>query len=170
MKILSHSIPKRAVFISILTDLSALAFIYLVPTITHLFNFPVYLIEPMRLMLIIALVHTSKRNAYILALTMPLFSLLISGHPAFPKVMLIAFELAMNVFLFYVLTQKIKYIFPSILVSVILSKACYYLLKFMLIKFAFINTELISTPILIQVATTILFSLYVFAFFKKQKR
>lgn len=167
MKTLSHPIIAKNTLISIATDVNALTFIYLVPTISHLINLPVYLIEPMRLMLILAMVHTNKKNAYLLAFTMPLFSMIISGHPVLPKMMLIAFELAMNVFVFYVLAAKIKYVFPSILLSIIISKAMYYLLKFILINLAIINTELISTPILIQIVTTLLFSLYLFKFYKK---
>ena len=167
MKILSNPFLQRTTLISILTNFSALAFIYLVPTISHLLSLPVYLIEPMRLMLILGLVHTTKKNAFILALTMPLFSLIISGHPAFPKMVLIAVELSLNVFLFYALARKIKYIFPSILLSIIISKTIYYLLKFILIKFTIINTALISTPILIQLITTLIFSCYLFAFYKK---
>jgi hypothetical protein len=167
MKTLSGSIIKKTTIISILTDISALAFIYLVPTISHVINLPVYLIEPMRLMLVLALVHTNKQNAYLLALTMPLFSMIISGHPVFPKMMLIAIELSVNVFLFYLLTNKMKYMFPAILLSILFSKMIYYLLKFILIQFAVLNTGLIATPILVQLITTVLFSLYLFRFYKK---
>ena len=169
MKALTLPLIQRSTLISILTDIFALAFIYLVPTISHLISLPVYLIEPMRLMLILALVHTNKRNAYILALTMPLFSFLISTHPVFPKMMLIAFELSLNVFLFYVMMNKIKYLFPSILLSIIISKILYYILKFSLINLAIIHTELVSTPILIQLVTTVLFSLYLFLFYRKNQ-
>jgi hypothetical protein len=55
-------------------DVTALLIIYLTPAISHLFSFPVYLLEPMRIMLILAVVHTSRKNAYLLALTLPLFS------------------------------------------------------------------------------------------------
>ena len=167
MSTVSHTILQKSTLVSIFTDLSALAFIYLVPTISHLISLPVYLIEPMRLMLILALVHTSKTNAYILALSMPLFSLLVSGHPALPKMMLIAFELSLNVFLFYALSGKMKNVFPAILCSIILSKIIYYFLKFVLLKVTIINTELFSTPIIIQLITTLLFSFYLLAFYKK---
>lgn len=167
MKLLSHQLMQRTTLISLLTDIGALTFIYLVPTISHLISLPVYLIEPMRLMLILALVHTTKMNAYILALTMPMFSFLISSHPEFPKMILIAVELSLNVFLFYVLVKKIKYLFPAILFSILISKTIYYILKFILIRMTFINSDLISTPILIQLATTLLFSLYLFKFYKK---
>ena len=166
-KAILHPLAKRNTLISILIDISALGFIYLVPTLSHLLNLPVYLIEPMRLMLILSLVHTSRRNAYLLALTMPIFSFLVSGHPEFAKMLLITFELSLNVFLFFLLAKKFKYIFPSILLSIILSKTIYYILKFGLIKMTVINSGLISTSIVIQLITTIVFSSYVYLFFKK---
>ncbi len=170
MKAISQIIPGKATLVSIFTDLSALAFIYLVPSISHLISLPVYLIEPMRLMLILAMVHTGRTNAFILALTMPLFSLLISGHPALPKMILISVELSMNVLLFYSLATKMKSVFPAILLSIILSKTIYYLLKFMLIQLTVIQTGMFSTPILIQCATTLIFSTYMSVFYKKNRR
>jgi hypothetical protein len=118
-------------------------------------------------MLILAIVHTSKRNALILAVSMPMFSLMISGHPVFPKMILIMCELTMNVFLFYAFTKRVNNIFLAVLSSIIISKAMYYLLKFVFISFAIINTDLISTPILVQVVTTVIFSMYLFLFYRK---
>jgi hypothetical protein len=168
MKVLTAPIFQRISLTAVLIDISALAFIYLVPTISHLISLPVYLIEPMRLMLIIALVHTTKRNAYILAVTLPLFSFLISSHPELPKMMLIAFELSMNVFLFFLFAKKIKHYFPAILLSILISKTLYYIIKFGIIKLTFLNTELISTPIYIQIITTVIYSFYLYIFLKKE--
>ncbi|MCB2195118.1 MAG: hypothetical protein KQH79_04620 [Bacteroidetes bacterium] len=152
---------------SIIFDIIAISFIYFVPTISHLLSLPVYLIEPMRLMLILALVHTSKQNAYILALTMPLFSFLLSAHPVFPKMLLITFELSLNVFIFHLLVSKFRSTFVPILISILGSKVIYYLIKFGLIQFAILKSGLISTPILIQAVMTIIFSSYLFFFYKK---
>lgn len=167
MEAFSRSLKQRNTIISILIDLSALAFIYFTPTISHVINLPVYFIEPMRLMIVFALVHTNKNNAYLLALTLPIFSFLISAHPVLPKMLLITFELSLNVFLFYLFSKKMKYIFPAIFASIIISKVVYYLIKFGMIHFAIIQSNLISTPILIQVTTTAAFSLYVYLIYKK---
>jgi hypothetical protein len=146
---------------SIVFDIFALAFIYFVPTISHLLNIPLYLVEPMRIMLILAIVHTSKKNAYIIALTLPLFSFLISAHPNVFKMMIITAELVMNVWLFYILAKKTNQ-FVAILSSILLSKIFYYLLKFGLISFAVLQTGLISTPIYLQLITSVVFSAYLF--------
>ena len=167
MKALSYPQVKRNTIVSILIDVSALVFIYFVPTISHLINLPLYLIEPMRLMLVFALVHSNKTNVYIIALTMPLFSFFMSGHPVFPKMLLIAIELAINAYLFYFLVRKIKSVFLAIFLSIIISKIIYYLLKFGLINLAILNTAVISTPLFIQLITTLVFSSYLYLFYKK---
>lgn len=153
--------------LSAIFDISALAFIYFVPAISHLLSLPVYLIEPMRLMLILALVHTTKQNAYIIALSLPLFSFLISAHPFFPKMILISFELVLNVFLFYLFVNKFKNTFLPILLSIIISKLVYYIIKFGLIKLALIESGLVSTPLTIQLIMLLVFSGYVTILFKK---
>jgi hypothetical protein len=160
MKIQAESIFRRIPVSGILIDITALAFIYLVPTLSHLLSLPVYLIEPMRLMLVLALVHTSKRNSYILALSMPLFSFIISGHPVFAKMFLIGMELSLNVFLFYLLAPRMRNVFPAIFISILLSKAVYYLLKFALIRLAVMDTSLVAMPLLIQLVMTVVFSSY----------
>jgi len=165
MKALSDSIIQRIPAAGILIDLTALAFIYLVPALSHLMRLPVYLIEPMRLMLVLAMVHTNRQNSYLLALTMPLFSFIISGHPVFAKMFLIGMELSLNVFLFYLLSRRMKHIFPAIFASILLSKAIYYLVKFGLIQMAVINTGLVATPLLVQLVMAVAFSSYVAVFF-----
>lgn len=148
--------------VSLLIDGLAIAFIYFVPTLSHLLNLPVYLIEPMRVMLVLAMVHTHKNNAYLLALTLPLFSYLVSGHPYVLKTVLISTELVLNVWLFYRLQNIFRSSFFSMLVAIIASKTFYYALKATMISLAFIQSDLFSTPILMQVIMTILFSGYVF--------
>ncbi len=145
---------------SLLIDILGLAFIYFIPTLSHLLSFPLYLVEPMRVMLIIAIAHTTKRNAYLIALTLPLFSFLVSAHPVFLKTMLITIELVLNVWLFYFLANRWKNYFAAIVTSIIISKAFYYVMKFGLISYGMIESNLISTPLYLQAITMLLFSGY----------
>lgn len=168
MNTITQNLNKGILWKSLLIDFSALAFIYLAPTFSHLLSLPVYFIEPMRLMLILALAHTTKRNAYLLALTLPLFSFLISSHPVFIKMILISFELVVNVYIFYLLKDRMAKVFPAILMSIIASKVIYYAIKYVLIYAALLSSGLISTPILIQIITASTFSLYVYLFFKSK--
>lgn len=165
-----QSITLNRKWVSLLFDLAAITFIYFIPAISHLLNFPLYLIEPMRIVLILALVHTHKANALILAATIPLFTFVISGHPVLPKALLISGELVANVLLFFAILKIAKSGFTAILSSIVLSKALYYFAKFILINSAVLSTTLISTSIWIQVVTTLLFSIYVGIFYKTANR
>lgn len=154
---------------SLAWDFIALAIIYFIPALTHFFSFPLYYIEPMRIMVILAIAHTTKRNAYLLALTLPFFSLLISGHPVLYKSVLMSVELSVNVFLFYLISKKIENQFFSMLISIILSKTIYYVIKFVLISFTVLNLELISTPLLMQLFVSVAISGYLFlVIYRKQ--
>jgi len=154
---LSISKIKNIVF-----DLVALLTIYLVPAVSHLLSFPVYYLEPMRIMLILAIMHTSRRNAYLIALTLPLFSFLISAHPSLIKTSLITGELLLNVWLFFFLSEKLSNKTLSIFLSIIASKIFYYLVKFLLITSALIIGDLISTPMNIQILMVIVLSGYIY--------
>lgn len=154
----------------VLLDLLFLTFIYFVPALTHLFALPIYYIEPMRLMLVFGMLHTSKYNSIVIALTLPLFSFIISAHPSIFKTGLISIELLINVLLFFSLKRKIKNIFFLMAVSVIASKVIYYLLKYVALSFTLINGSLISTPILIQIVMTLVFSGYAYQISKKEEK
>jgi len=154
---LSISKIKNIVF-----DLIALLAIYLIPAVSHLLSFPVYYLEPMRIMLILAIVHTSRKNAYLIALTLPLFSMLISAHPSLVKTSLITGELLLNVWLFFLLSEKLSNKTLSIFLSIVVSKAFYYLVKFLLITSALISGDLISTPMYIQIIMLFILSGYIY--------
>ena len=145
-----------------LIDFSLLLMIYFLPAISHLFAFPVYYLDPMRIALVVALIHTSKKNAYIIALTLPLFSFLISSHPQIIKSFLLSAELVINLSLFYLLKDKLKNVFTSLFISIIISKVIYYSLKFALISFALLNDRLFSTPFYFQLISAVLLSTYIY--------
>jgi hypothetical protein len=147
---------------NLIFDLIAILAIYLVPAISHLFSFPVYYLEPMRIMLVLAIVHTSRKNAYLIALTPPLFSLLVSAHPSIIKSSLITGELLVNVWLFFLLSEKISNKMLSMLLSITVSKIFYYVLKFLLINSVIMNGNLFSTPVYIQIVMLFLLSGYVY--------
>ena len=149
---------------------AGLLLIYFTPALSHLLNFPLYLIEPMRLVLIVAMLHSDRRNAYLLALTLPVFSFAVSAHPVFYKMLLISAELSLNVWLFFMLRNKFRNDFAAMLSAIVISKVAYYLLKFGFIYFALIGTGLFSTPIWIQVVTSFIFSAYAFMILRNSKK
>lgn len=162
-------VSSRIDYRSIVFDVIALSFIYFVPALSHLFNVPIYLVEPMRIMLILAMVHTSKTNAYLIALTLPLFSFLISSHPNIFKGLIMTGELLLNVWLFFEISKRVTNQFAAMLSAIVISKLIYYLLKFALISFVVIESGLISTPIYLQVITSLIFSGYVFLMLRRRK-
>lgn len=162
--ILSNDKVKVAI-----VDILAITVIYFLPTFSHLLSFPLYLIEPMRIMLIFALVHTRKENAYFIAFSLPIFSYLISAHPFMPKTILISFELLVNVGLFFFIKSKINNLFVTALISIVASKVLYYIAKFSFIQFALIEGSLVSTPLYIQLIVTIVLSGYIFLMFKEKQ-
>lgn len=143
-------------------DLLVLLFIYFIPAISHLLAFPVYYFDPMRIALIIALVHTSKRNTFIIAITLPIFSFIISSHPSIIKAFLLSGELLVNLSIFFILKDKIKNVFITLLLSIAISKVIYYLVKFMLINFSLLDDQLFSTPYYYQILSAVLLSTYIF--------
>ena len=152
----------RANIKTYLIDFFLLLFIYFVPALSHLFAFPVYYLDPMRIALVVALIHTSKKNTFLIALTLPLFSFLISSHPQFIKSFLLSAELLLNLTFFFLLKEKLKNVFASLLASIIISKVIYYFLKFAFINFALLDDKLFSTPYYFQIISAILLSTYMY--------
>lgn len=164
-KFYTKDFMKHSIF-----NFAAVLFIFFVPALSHLTALPIYLIEPMRLAVILAVVYTSKRNAFIVALTLPIFSFLVSAHPVFLKSFLIMAELILNVALFFFMKKKIKNDFISMLFSISISKTFYYSVKIVLINSLLINSDLISTPIYIQLVTMMLYSLFLLIGTKKEDK
>jgi hypothetical protein len=160
------SIQKERQKIVIL-DLMALAIIYLIPSVSHLLSFPLYLAEPLRVMVILSLIHTRKENAFILAVTLPLFSFLISGHPIMLKMLIIIFELGLNAFLFLILTKKMN-IFLSMLMSIALSKVFFYAIQYLFISATWIDPAMVEHPIVPQIVVTVVLSGYGWLMMKKK--
>ena len=165
--VISGSINKTKIK-NYIFDLFAIVAIYLIPSLSHLLNFPVYLVEPMRLVIILALVHTSKANAFIIAVTLPLFSFLISSHPSLVKASLMTTELLLNVFLFFVLYKNFSNKFLVAFTSILLSKIYYYLIKILLINFALLGGDLFATPIFIQIIVAMVCSSYIYFAFRNK--
>ncbi|MCX7797588.1 MAG: hypothetical protein N2249_03085 [Melioribacter sp.] len=151
-------------------DLIALSVITLVPAVSHMIGIPLYLLEPMRIMLLVSLFYTSPRNTFLLAIILPFFSLLISSHPSFIKAIIISTELLLNLFLFFLLKNKMKNRFFVMLLSIIVSKLYYYLLKFVFISIGLIKSDLIDTPIYIQLVVALMISFYSYLVFRKREK
>ncbi len=141
-----------------ITDIAALFFTGMVPAATHFFNIPVYYIEPMRVMLMLALLYSSRWNAYALAIVLPIFSFLVSGHPAPVKMLIIIAELVLNAWLFLYFYQKSKNIFLGTLGSIIFSKIFCYAIYLAIFSMAFVKAEAEMTFLFAQMILALLLS------------
>lgn len=165
MKAISSDISSAIPLV--IFNVFAVAFIFLLPAISHLIGFAIYQLDPMRIALFSAILITNRKNTYFIALLLPIVSFIISAHPYFYKVFLISSELLLNVWLFYFLGAKIKNLFLATLSSILISKCVYYLLKFMMIRFLLINDSLVSTSLIIQGVMVLVFSIAITLFSKK---
>ena len=136
----------------IFTDLMATLLILVLPAVSHVLPFPVYYLDPMRLVLFTAyFINHNHRNAYALAMALPIFSMLYSGHPIPVKAVLISFELLLNMILLRIFVKMGWNIFLAVLASILLSKVGYYLVKFILLKSTILEGDLFSTNLFTQV-------------------
>lgn len=156
----------------ILVDILAITAVYLIPSIAHFSPFPLYYAEPMRLVAIVVYFLTRNHwNSLALAFTIPLFSMLFTGHPIPIKAILISIELAINILLLNLLISKFKFhLLIALFSSIILSKVIYYFLKYLLLTSSIMSGSLISIPIYIQLLSSAITTLLFFIFLvKKQK-
>ena len=158
---------RKKILPASLLNVLGIGVIYFTPALSHLAGIPFYLFEPMRIFVILSLLHSGRINSYALAIGLPLFSFFISSHPVLVKALLIAFELVVNVAAYYGLKKRLTTPW-AIVVSVILAKGLYYSIKYLLIQTAVLDSGLISTPIYIQVLTTTVFGIYAFLWTKKK--
>lgn len=151
---------------SLVNDLLAIAVICLVPALSHMSGIPVYFIEPMRVMLVIAMLASHRTNAYALAVILPLTSFLVSGHPEPVKMMIIMAELTLNTWLFYKLVNRTARPFLSMLAAIIGSKVFCYALYWVVFSFAFVKSEAGITFLAAQAAVTLVLSAATWLFLK----
>ena len=166
---MTTTIIKKTLPIAIF-DLFAVALVYFIPALAHLTAIPFYIIEPFRLMVLISLVvMNNKHNSLLLAVTLPLISFIIAMHPFFVKAMLISVEMVVNVLVYSLLMKKIKKPSLAILLSIVVSKAGYYLLKYGFISMGLLSMSLISTSLLVQLAVAVVTALLFGQIYKQSK-
>jgi hypothetical protein len=154
-QILSMPLKREIIF-----DSAALVFIGLTPAFAHFASLPLFMIEPMRLMLVLALVHTNRTNAWLLAAILPLFSYLVSGHPEPLKMLVITAELLANTGLFLLLIRRGIYPFLAMFQAILLSKLFCYSLYILLFPWSFVIAEAQTRFLVIQGLVTLLLSGY----------
>ncbi len=153
--------PSRGLVKKGTLDILILTFIYFVPAISHLFSFPVYIFDPMRIMVVLSIIYTGRKNAYIIAASLPVFSFLVSGHPFFFKALIISAELSVNVWMFIALKERMKNNFGALFLSIVSAKIFYYAVKYTVIALGLAAAEVIATPLYIQLGVALVLSLFI---------
>ncbi|HZX63151.1 MAG TPA: hypothetical protein VFE66_08065 [Bacteroidales bacterium] len=164
------SIQTRGVRNGLLLDIVAIAVVFFTPKIGQLIHLPFYMVEPMRLMVVLSIAHSNRANSYLLALTLPLFSWAVSGHPEFFKMLVMTGEMAANVFLFYYFVRKIDSVLLSMIISIVVSKVLCYAFYLVFFSMMFIQEEADPSFLIAQVITTLVFSFYVFFILRKKSQ
>ena len=154
------SLSKQNILNILLLDSIILAAIYFIPAVSHITRIPLYLLEPMRLLLFTSVLFLPqiKGNQVFLASTMPLVSFFISDHPVFLKGIIMSVELVANIVLLYWLKRKAS-LFIAVFFSIVLSKALYYIIKIALVSCGLLKMEIITTSILVQVLVALILAL-----------
>jgi hypothetical protein len=151
--------------ISLFLDIIAVLFIVFLGKISSFLGYPLYALDPMRMMIILAFAFTPRWNGWVLAILLPMVSYYFAYHPSLTKTSLMAIELLLNVWLFWFLMDKTQMTLLAIICSIICSKAVYYALKFLCLQLGWLSGELIATPLETQMITTAIFSLFIFFMF-----
>ena len=161
---------KNTIYLSLI-DVLATAGILFLPAQSHLVSYPLYLLEPMRVCLF-AIIFFSKGNRwnpYMMALTLPMISSIVSGHPVFPKNIVMSGELLINVWMLHYIYNRCQKMAVSVFTSILVSKTLYYVVKFFVISAGFLDSSLFSTNIYIQIIIAMLIAL-MFKFVPSVKR
>lgn len=160
---------NKTLFTSLGIDILAFAIIALAPALSHLSGIPLYYAEPFRIALFILLIYTPKKNALATVALLPLFSFFISAHPPLIKATLISFELLINAFIFYLLTNKKANVFLSAALSIVASKIIYYGLKLVVFEIFLNQGFSIGISLYVQAVVILITSFGVGILFNKKE-
>lgn len=142
---------------TIVVDALLLTTACLVPTLSHLFAFPLYHLNPMLLVLLAGmLLVPGKRNALLLALLLPLVSMMAVGMPTPLKALCMMAELSAVVLISGRFSVQG---FVPMLLAIIGGKVVYYLLKALLLAPAVLVSTPVLTQLIVAVAAAMLFAL-----------
>ncbi|RMD47895.1 MAG: hypothetical protein D6830_07970 [Ignavibacteria bacterium] len=143
--------------------------VYIIPVVSHLTALPFYYLEPMRIVVLFSLLNRNKFSAFTFAITLPLFAAIVSGHPTLIKSLLIISELLLNIYVVDWLIKKKAAVWLSVSVGIVISKAVYYIVKYVMIKLLLFDSVLISTPIPVQIFTLLVMSIFFSMIYRRNK-
>ena len=136
---------------TIIVDGLLLAAICAIPAASHLLAFPLYKLNPMLIALTLGMALVGdRRNGYLLALLMPLVSMLVTGMPVIANAVCMIPELLAVVAIFHVAEKHLPS-FVSFVAAAIAGKVVFYSLRALL----FAPAVLIGTSLLLQLTVIV---------------
>ena len=158
-------LKTRAIVDVVVLDATLLMAACLIPTVSHLLSFPLYMLNPMLALLLMGILFGRDwRNALAVAVLMPLVSCLLVGMPTAPKMLCMMAELATVVGAFGLLLRYLS-VFVSVVTAIFAGKCVYYLLKAWIIAPA----VLVDTAWWIQLGVVVLWGSLFAVFYEKVK-
>ena len=126
-----------------------------VPALSHMFSIPLYKFNPMLgVMLAGMLLVKDRRNALLMAVVLPMVSMLVTGMPALPKMICMSAELLTIASVWWMAEGRMKPMW-GMLAAIVAGKAVYYLAKALIISPA----TLVGTEWWIQLASSLVWCL-----------
>lgn len=134
-----------------LVDALLLTAICAVPALSHVFAIPFYKLNPMAMCLLAGMLLVRwKGNGYLLAVLLPVVSMLVSGMPVPAVCVCMVAELLLVVGVYDLLERRAG-AFVSILAALLSGKVVFYMLKALLVSPA----VLIGTNVWLQLAVVV---------------
>ena len=151
-------------------DAALMAGACLIPAASHLLALPLHHLDPMRWLLLGALLIGLKENnlmhnGLLMAVLLPLMSAMVVGMPTLAKALVMVAELVTNVALFSLLTQGGRQlmgsgkVFAAMLLSLLGAKCVYYGLKALCLTTGLLDGALLGTSLALQSGVAIAFAL-----------
>jgi hypothetical protein len=139
----------------LLADMAVLGAVCGIPALAHLVPFPLYYLDPMRLLLLVSYLFTRNQgNSLLLSVGIPIFSTLVTGHPTVAKALLIAVELLVNISILPMVLERWKLpVLLTVFGSIVVSKCAYYIAKALFMRCGLLDGKLIATDLYAQVLT-----------------
>ena len=145
---------KESLVKVLLTDAVLLAVICLVPALSHVTAVALYQFNPMLLCLLAGMTLVNdRRNAFLLALLLPVVSMLLTGMPTPLKAICMVGELTTLVAIWGWAEKRMPAL-AAILVAMLSSKIVYYGLKALIIS----PVALVGTSLWLQTAMALAFA------------
>ena len=140
----------------VLVDAMVLLSFYMTIVFAHVLPFPLYQLDPMKILVLVTVMYSTRWNSVTIAAVLPVLSFLSTGHPIFPKFLIMSMELMIFSWVMSFLIQKQSGAVMTFISAILVSKLAYYAIKAGAIGFGVLNQQLVSTELWVQLQAIIL--------------